>query len=186
MGTRQQVDARRAAIAAQHAAGATPNEIARRMALPAWLVYRDLQATRNPKPDGRGSETRGSETRGRNTALLRAVQANPHRTLESFGQEFGVSRERIRQIIKRWTNAPKPKADVLRAAEAREKRAALKAEETAARNAARNVKYDAAFALRLRGYSYTCVAQHLGISTRQAFRRVKKAKSAGIVVVEAS
>lgn len=109
-------------------------------------------------------------------SILRAVQAEPHRTLESFGQQFGVTRERVRQIVGRV--APKPKAQTLRS-EARKK--AHKAAR-AAKRAAKVQKWAVALALHQRGMTYAQIGAELGISPMTAWRQCLQARAEGVVI----
>ena len=64
----------------------------------------DMKAAGIPYPDTRGWDRARPD---RDKELLAAVQADPRRTLQDIGDQFGLTKERVRQIIVKHTKAPK-------------------------------------------------------------------------------
>ena len=119
----------------------------------------------------------------RNLAVLAAVQAEPRRTLDDFGRQFGVSRERIRQIIAKYgvqkvnmMGLPDP-AVAERKAQTRAEIAARKVQ----RAAERAEKIAAAAQLYASGLSGAKVAEQLGIGIMAAYQRIWAARDAGLL-----
>lgn len=112
--------------------------------------------------------------------ILAAVQAEPHRALASFGEQFGITRERVRQIIAAAGFGAKPKSSDIRAAETKRRKVA----EREAKIAARDARNAVALALHLREFTYEQIGREMGICTMAAWRRVQHAKARGITIHE--
>ncbi len=111
MATKAEIAARRAMIAERFPLGTRIIEIAEATGIPYQTVVYDMRAL-GRCPTVRGPRKMGvrDTTRAKHSTILRAVQREPWRTLDSFGQQFGMCRERIRQIIKEAGLPPKPVA----------------------------------------------------------------------------
>lgn len=168
-------DRRRAYIQANFRPGATGAEIERATGVPRLTIIRDLRAMGWPVGKrGRKLSPRDSEAYTRRCAeILAAVQAEPTRTLQSFGDQFGLTRERIRQIVRDagWGAKPHAKRAPSPARLARE-----------ARKAERMQRLAQVVALRKRGYKQVHIAEQLGTSQAAISRYLLQALRYGITV----
>lgn len=169
------VQARRALIAARYTAPARPVVVAREMGISYHTAVFDLHVLgMNPGKQGMRKGDKLPRAQLLASRVLRAVQANPLRTLRSFGDEFGISPERVRQIIKEAGLPKKPAARKL--APVRDAREAAKAQRVAVKNDVCRI----ALRLRAAGLTYEEIGQSCGIATMTAFYRVKRAERMGL------
>ena len=169
------VQARRALIAARYTAPARPIVVAREMGISYPTAVFDLRVLGiNPGKSGRQKGEKEPRAQLLASRVLRAVQADPLRSLESFGEEFGISRERVRQIIKEAGLPKKP--DARKPAPVRDAQEAAKAQRAAVKNDVCRI----ALRLRAAGLTYEEIGQSCGIATMTAFHRVKRAERMGL------
>ena len=71
-----------------------------------WLDFKALGWPRNDPYKQKGNNSKNKKD---HSLLLLAVSKNPLRSLQSFGDQFNISRERVRQILKKH-NIIKPKS----------------------------------------------------------------------------
>lgn len=101
---------RRAAIAAKFKPGVAVTDVAAAMSLKYDTTYGDFRALgwpRNDPNNRRGAYHRNPE---RTAAILAVLRAAPERTLDSIGMQFGITRERVRQIAAK-AGEKKPRSD---------------------------------------------------------------------------
>lgn len=166
---------RRAEIAARFAPGVTGSTVSRALGASLPTALMDLRAMGWPV-SGPGTPIRIVDSPERlawRGEILRAVQAEPHRTLESFGEQFGVTRERVRQIVKQCAGTPKPNARFIAAAERRRAKAELKRAAVIAFKRDRILRWGDTLAMRARGMTYEQIGKECGVSFRSAYMRVQ-------------
>lgn len=118
--------------------------------------------------------------RNRRAEILRAVQAEPHRTLESFGQQFGVTRERIRQIVTGTLGVPKPPAGTFTKPVRLARIAAEKERARQARRLKREKQAREVIALHHAGMTWEEIAAALGVCFHTVARRFRYARAHNI------
>lgn len=123
--------------------------------------------------------TRGTaeQARVRRAAILRAVQADPTRTLESFGQQFGVTRERIRQIVTGTFGTPKPHSASFGAAEKKARQEQMRERKKRARHTYHKDNARTVIALQQVGMTWEEIARALGVSFQTVARRFRDARA---------
>lgn len=127
---------------------------------------------------GRGAPPGSGRDRGVDrTAVLEAVAADPVRSLESFGAQFGITRERVRQIIR---DAGQKKPMTTRPAVKAAERKAAAEQRRAERKDAMRRKWAAAADMRARGLSPYAIADAMGVHWVLAYRYLAAARSAGL------
>jgi len=176
MTTHAEVSARRAMIVAQFPEGTRLYEVADATGLSYAVVANDFKALGRktgqigPRPEKK------AEKRQFYSAILRAVQADPHRTLESFSQQFGVTRERIRQVVKMTTGSPKPGARQFTKAAREAEIAATRARNRADRERRRRRDAELVVTMQKLGMTWCEIAGQLGIHLITVARRFRYAR----------
>jgi transposase len=142
-----------------------PRDVARALGVPFQTAVFDLRRLGvAPGKQGKRKGDRHAGTAEFHGRVLRAVQADPSRSLRAIGADFGISGEAVRLIIQ-WAGLP-PKPDAKRGP----------AERTDPQ------KLAVTLALRQRGMSFRDIGAELGIGTMTAYKRVQRAKALGIEV----
>lgn len=165
---------RRALIREMFQPGAKARDVALAIEASVPTVHADMRAMGWPIPAPVNKRTR-SQSWALRRNVLAAVADDPQTTLQAIGDRFGVTRERVRQIIaeagiqKPKALRPHPKWDAYLAH--REARKQRKVEIWAA-----------ALALRGRGLTYAAIGDAMGVSTMAAHRYVRRAHAAGLTV----
>lgn len=176
---------RRAKIAAMFQPGARVSEVAAALGSAFTTAATAMREMGWPIA-GRGAPTGQRAPRPgslrRRQQILAAVQADPRRTLASFGAEFGITHQRVQQIIAAAGLGFKPKTRSLIAEEKRRKVAAARQEARNKRQARRDTQAAQVLALLARGYTWAGAAEELGVSMVTIARRCQHAKAHGITV----
>lgn len=174
------VQARRAEIARRFPSDARIAEVAAEMGVSYMMARNDLIAIgRRVGRSGRKKGDLNYGSREKYSAILRAVQGEPRRTLQSFADQFGVTKERIRQIV-RMVGLPKPHAE--RPHPKADARKAEKAARKALREAKRNERLAQMVALHERGMTQKQIAYEMGIWPSNVSEGLKQARALGITV----